>query len=62
MSDRDKNDVPDNNDVRPENQEERTDREPKRGKVRELTAEERKRLQQRLAEAEENDPNIYPLF
>lgn len=58
----DKNVIPDKNDARPENQENRTDKEPKRGKARELTDRERKRLQKRLAEAKENDPNIYPLF
>lgn len=58
----DKNVLPDTNNVQPENQEKRTDREPKRGKLRELTDRQRKRLQKRLAEAKENDPNIYPLF
>lgn len=53
---------PDKNDVQSENLENRTDKEPKRRKVRELTDRERKRLQKRLAEAKENDPNIYPLF
>jgi hypothetical protein len=53
---------PDQNNVQPENPENRTDREPKRGKGRELTDREKKRLQKRMAEAKENDPNIYPLF
>jgi hypothetical protein len=53
---------PDKNDVRPTNQDNRTDQEPKRGKGRELTDREKKRLQKRMAEAKENDPNIYPLF
>ena len=38
------------------------DREHKRGKIRELTEQERQRLQERLAKAKENDPNIYPIF
>ncbi|MEC4806354.1 MAG: hypothetical protein SAJ72_19020 [Jaaginema sp. PMC 1080.18] len=53
---------PDQNNVQPENSENRTDRELKRRKVRELTDRERQRLQKRMAEAKENDPNIYPLF
>jgi hypothetical protein len=53
---------PDQNNVQPENPENRTDREPKTRKVRELTDREKKRLQKRIAEAKENDPNIYPLF
>lgn len=52
----------DQNNVQPENPENRTDRELKRRKVRELTDRERQRLQKRLAEAKESDPNIYPLF
>ncbi|MEM9273498.1 MAG: hypothetical protein AAGA80_11120 [Cyanobacteria bacterium P01_F01_bin.143] len=57
MNDQNKNKLQDGS-LSPEKDNKQQDR----GKIRELTAQERKRLQERLAKAKENDPNIYPIF